>query len=121
MRLLIASLLTLALACSPRSHPAPGLSGLLSPDGRASARLMRLDAGTPSTQVLVSMDQGRCSGGSVSSTDSNPDLRLSWLDATTLEVSAPAWVALDPAPASKDLDHSIQCDSQVINVRVRRR
>lgn len=66
------------------------------------------------------MDQGRCSAGSVSTTDSTPDLALSWIDSTTLEILAPATLALDPAPATEELDHTIQCLDHVIKVRVRR-
>ena len=107
-----------ACACTSENLADWNQSGIVSPDGRAKARLSRIDS---LSQVFVSFDRGRCGGGSVSTTDVNPDLRLSWRDDTTLEVSAPAAVSLQPAPASRTLNHRVQCLDHSVDVVVSRR
>jgi hypothetical protein len=112
--------LCIASACSSENLAGWNAPGLLSPDGRAKARVMHIE-GSPSAQVYISFDQGRCGAGSISAPGPNPDITLSWRDTTTLEVSAPAGLALEPAPASRELEHQVQCYDQVVQVVVRRR
>jgi len=65
-------LMVVALSCSPRSQAERDTTDLLSPDGRARARLVRIDVGTPVTQVFISMDRGQCGAGF------RHQLRLHW-------------------------------------------
>jgi hypothetical protein len=111
---------SLAAACSSENFADWNEPGVLSPDGRAKARLLHID-GSPSSQVYISFDRGRCGGGSISAAGRNPDVTLSWQDATTLEISAAADLALEPAPASRELEHRVQCYDHVVDVVVRRR
>jgi len=114
----VASLL--ASACSSENLADWNEPGVLSPDGRAKARLIHIDD-SPSSQVYVSFDHGRCGAGSISAAGAHPDVTLSWRDSTTLEVSAPADLPLEPAPASRELEHRVQCFDHIVQVVVRRR
>jgi len=107
-----------ALACASENLADWNQPGLLSPNGRAKARVMQMDS---VSQVWISFDRGRCGGGSVSTLRPNADIGLSWRDSMTLEVSVPVDLALQPAPASSQLDHRVQCYGDVVNVTVHRR
>jgi hypothetical protein len=117
----VLAVLILGVACS-QSAAEWNKPGLLSPDGRAKARVAHGDGVTlVASQVFITLDRGRCGAGSVSSSDTRADIALSWRDSMTLEVSVPDTLHLDPAPASRTLGHRVQCHDHVVDVVVRRR
>jgi hypothetical protein len=119
-RWLLASSLVIAFACSSENLADWNQPGVLSPDGNAKARLIHIE-GSPSSQVYISFDRGRCGAGSISTPGLDPDITLSWRDSSTLEVSASSDLALQPAPASRTLEHQVQCYERSVQVVVRRR
>jgi len=123
MRLLLAlPLLISCAACSSRSEAAWNEPGLLSPNGRAKARVQHGDGvSLVATQVFLTLDRGRCGAGSVSTSDAKADIALSWRDSMTLEVSVPDTLQLAPAPASRTLNHRVQCFDHIVDVVVKRR
>ena len=119
-RWLLAGVSVIAFACSSENLADWNQPGVLSPDGTAKARVVHIE-GSTSSQVYISFDRGRCGAGSISAPGPDPDLTLSWRDSATLEVSAPAGLFLDPAPASHELEHRVQCHDRIVQVVVRRR
>jgi hypothetical protein len=119
-RWLLASTLAIAFACSSENLADWNQPGVLSPDGNAKARVVHIE-GSPSSQVYISFDRGRCGAASISAPGADPDITLSWRDSSTLEVSAPSDLALQLSPASRTLDHPVQCYDHSVQVVVRRR
>jgi hypothetical protein len=112
------TIVVLAAGCASENVAERSDRGLISPNGRASARVTQI---ANVTQVFIAFDGGRCGSGSVSTLTPNPDIVLSWRDSTTLVVSVPKQLALMPAPAERQLDHRAQCSSDVVDVVVRGR
>src|SRR5262245_29425641 len=61
------------------------------------------------------------SGGYWLAPGMDPDITLAWVGPTTLESSAPSDLPLEPEPASRRLDHHVQCRDHLVQVIVRRR
>lgn len=119
-RWLLAGALAIAFACSSENLADWNQPGVVSPDGKAKARLVHIE-GSPSSQVYISFDRGKCGAGSISAPGRDPDITLSWRDSSTLEVSAPSGLALQPAPASRSLEHRVECFNRSVQVVVHRR
>ena len=120
-QVLIAALLSL-LGCPSGNSAEWNMPGVLSPEGWAKARVVEFDFGPGErhSQVLISFDGGVCGSGSVSADGIDLGLQLAWVDATTLEVAHPADVALEPAPAARELPSRHQCGDRVVWVQSRR-
>jgi hypothetical protein len=73
MRLSVAGLAVAALTCGAENLEEWNQPGVLSPNGQAKARLIKIDT---VTQVFISFNRGRCGGGSVSTNSPDPDIAL---------------------------------------------
>lgn len=110
----------LAVACSSENLADWNQPGVVSPNGAAKARLMHTP-GASSSQIYLTFDRGACGAGSISASGAAPPLKLFWRNATTLEVSAPHALHLQPAPAAQALNHTIKCGDRIVDVVVVRR